>query len=79
MKNGKGLGTLITGHGCEWMRGRCGVDVGRCGCGGGRRGGDIGGGEGQCPSINSCTINLRSSFLLFKLSTLNLVNIWGPT
>ena len=42
---------------------------------GGRRGHR---GERQCPSTNLCTINLRANFLLFKLSILDLVNIWGP-
>ena len=34
--------------------------------------------KGPGPTTNSCTINLRASFLLFKRGTLDLVNIWDP-
>ena len=38
---------------------------------------DVGGG-GWCPTTNSFTVNHWVSFLLVKLSTVYLVNIWGP-
>ena len=34
--------------------------------------------EGCCQTTNVCVTNLRVSFLLVKLSVLNLVNTWGP-
>ena len=36
------------------------------------------GGGGGCPSTNSCVINDRVSFLLVKLSIVDLANIWDP-
>ena len=41
----------------------------------GRRGGG-GGGAGRCPITSMGAINLRMSFLPFKRSTRDLVNIW---
>ena len=45
------------------MSGGCEVDVG------------VGGG-GQCPITSTGAINLRVSFLPFKRSTRDLVNVW---
>ena len=34
---------------------------------------------GGCPSTNLCAINDRVSFLLVKLSIVDIVNVWGPS
>ena len=41
-------------------------------------GGEMDMGGGGCPTTNLCAINDRASFLLVKLSTVDLMNIWGP-